>query len=144
MFFLDKRYFSFCYYFISKKWLYRLPKGFVVCDVTCLNVTKEFPLFTPNQTYTEIALLITCLSINITYKRRLICLNIPAFYGSMSLNSLIKSCFKSIKGKILVLRSHLNNTIFNVKHKRFIRKVFIIPISHNICFLFFTEYFHYC
>ena len=50
-----------------------------------------------------------------------------AFYGNMSLNSFIKSCFKSIKLNIIVFRSHLNNTIFNVKHKRFNRKVFIIP-----------------
>ena len=34
---------------------------------------------------------------------------------SMSLNSFIKSCFKSIRLNIVVLRSHLNNTIFNVK-----------------------------
>ena len=78
------------------------------------------------------------------YERRLIRSNIPLFYGSMSLNSFIKSCFKSIKLKIIVLRRHLNNTIFNVKHKRFIRKVFIIPIRHNIWFLFLIEYFHYC
>ena len=62
------------------------------------------------------------------YKRRLICSNIPLFYGSLSLNSIIKPCFKLIKLKIVVLRSHLNNTIFNVKYKRFIRKVLIIPI----------------
>ena len=59
-----------------------------------------------------------------------------AFYGSMSLNSFIKSCFKLIKLKIVVFRSHFNNTVFNVKHKRFIRKVYKIPIRHNICFLF--------
>ena len=46
--------------------------------------------------------------------------------------------------KIVVFRSHLNNTIFNVTHKRFIREVFIIPIRHSICFLFFIEYFDYC
>ena len=106
------------------------------------------------------------------HEKRLVCWNIPLFYGSMYLNSFIKGCFKSIRLKIVVLRSHLINTVFNLKHKRFIRKVFKIPIRHNICFLFFlwktsninaslekcskfryvtifvfcffVEYFHYC
>ena len=30
-----------------------LPKGFVICDVTRINITKEVLLFTPNQTYIE-------------------------------------------------------------------------------------------
>ena len=59
------------------------------------------------------------------------------FYGTMSLNSFIKSCFKAVKFKIVVHRSHLIDTTFNVKHKRHIRKVFIIPIRDNVCFLFF-------
>ena len=66
-FFLNKRYFRFCFYFISKKWLYRLPKGFVICDVARINIIKQVLLFTPNQTYTEITLLIICLSVNITF-----------------------------------------------------------------------------
>ena len=28
-----ERYFRFCFYFISKKWLYQLRKGFALCDV---------------------------------------------------------------------------------------------------------------
>ena len=32
-------------FFISKKWLYRLPKGFVICDVTRINITKEVITF---------------------------------------------------------------------------------------------------
>ena len=32
-------------FFISKKWLYRLPKGFVICDVTLINITKEVITF---------------------------------------------------------------------------------------------------
>ena len=59
-FFFDKSYFRFCFYFISEKWLYRLPRGFVICHVTRINITKEVLL------YTEIMLLIICLSINVT------------------------------------------------------------------------------
>ena len=32
-------------FFISKKWLYHLPKGFVICDVTRINITKEVITF---------------------------------------------------------------------------------------------------
>ena len=42
-------------------------KGFVICDVTCINITKEIFLFIPNQAYTEIMLFIICLSINVTF-----------------------------------------------------------------------------
>ena len=66
-FFFDERYFRFCFFFVSKKWLYRLPKGFVICDVTRINITKEVLFLSPNQTYTEITLLIICLSINVTF-----------------------------------------------------------------------------
>ena len=44
-----------------------LIKGFVICDVTRINITKEVLFFTPNKTYTEITLLIICLSINATF-----------------------------------------------------------------------------
>ena len=71
------------------------------------------------------------------YERRMVFSNIPLFCGSMCWNSFIKTCFKSIKLKIIILRSHLNNTIFDVKHKRFIKKVFIIPTCHNVWFLLF-------
>ena len=50
-----------------KNCFYRLPKGFVICNVTGINITKEVLLFTPNQTYTEITLLIICLSINVPF-----------------------------------------------------------------------------
>ena len=66
-FFFDERYFRICFYFISKKWLYRLPIYFAVCDVTRINITKEVLLFTPNQAYTEITLLIICFSISVTF-----------------------------------------------------------------------------
>ena len=66
-FFFDERYFRICFYFISKKWLYRLPIYFAVCDVTRINITKEALLFTPNQAYTEITLLIICFSISVTF-----------------------------------------------------------------------------
>ena len=49
LFFFDKCYFRFCFYFISKKRRYRLPKGFFIFDVTHINITKEVHLFTPNQ-----------------------------------------------------------------------------------------------
>ena len=62
------------------------------------------------------------------------------FLKALGLNSFIKSCFKSIKLKILVLRNHLNYTIFNVKHKLFIRKAFIIPIPHHIWFCLFIHF----
>ena len=64
------------------------------------------------------------------HEERLVCSNMPLFYGSV----FIKSCFELIKLKIVVLISHLNNTIFNEKHKRLIRKVFMISIRHNIWF----------
>ena len=48
-------------------WPYRLPKGFIICDVTRINITKEILLFTPNLAYTEITLFILCLSINVTF-----------------------------------------------------------------------------
>ena len=57
----------FCFCFISKKWLYHLPKGFAICNGTRINITKEDLLFTPNQTFTEITLLIICLSINVIF-----------------------------------------------------------------------------
>ena len=39
----------------------------------------------------------------------------------------------TIKLKIVVLRSHLNNTIFKIKYTRLIRKVFIISICLVFC-----------
>ena len=65
--FFDERYFRLCFYFSSKKWLYRLPKGFVICYITCINITKEVLLFTSNKVYTEITLLTICLSVNVTF-----------------------------------------------------------------------------
>ena len=44
-FFFDERYFRFCFYFISKKWLYRLSKGFVMRDVSRININKEIIFF---------------------------------------------------------------------------------------------------
>ena len=44
-FFSNKCYFRFSFYFICEKRLYRLPKGFVICDVTRINIaliTKKF------------------------------------------------------------------------------------------------------
>ena len=34
-------------------WPYRLPKGFIICDVTRINITKEILLFTPNLAYRD-------------------------------------------------------------------------------------------
>ena len=65
--FFDKFYFRFCFYFINKKWLYRRQEGFVICDVTRINITKEILLFIPNQAYTVITMLIICLCINVTF-----------------------------------------------------------------------------
>ena len=65
--FFDKRCLRLYFYLISKKWLYRLLTGFVICDVSRINITKEILHFTTNQTYIEIALLIICLSINVTF-----------------------------------------------------------------------------
>ena len=122
------------------------------CEVSL----KEVLLFTPNQAYTEITLLHAFLSLSpfvfknlflrpdlvmvslfnfLIHERRPVCSNIQLFYGSMSFNSFIKSCFKLFKLKIVFLRSHFNNTFFDVKHKRFIRKVF--PTCGNVCFFIF-------
>ena len=43
------------------------------------------------------------------HEKRLVGSNIPLFYGSVSLTSFIKSSYKSIKLKTVVLTSHLNN-----------------------------------
>ena len=112
------------FYVISKKCLYRLPKGFVTCDATGINFTKEVLFFTHNQIaqrfcwllYAFLSMLLFVFK-NLFLRRDffMICSNIPLFYGRMPLNSFIKSCFKSIKLKIVVLRSHLNNTIFWVR-----------------------------
>ena len=60
-----------------------------------------------------------------------------SFFLASSRASLKQSYDRDLK--IVVFRSHLNNTIFKVTHKRFIREVFIIPIRHSIWFLFFIE-----
>ena len=36
----------------------RLAKGFVICDVICINITKEVLFLLPNQTYTELRCLL--------------------------------------------------------------------------------------
>ena len=41
-FFFDKRYFRFCFYFISKKWLYRLPTGLLSVMSPVLVLLKKF------------------------------------------------------------------------------------------------------
>ena len=65
--FFDKRYFRFLFYLISKN-------GFIVFEKVLLsvmsfvfNITKEVFLFTPDQVYTKITLLVICLSINVTF-----------------------------------------------------------------------------
>ena len=67
-FFFDKRYFRFCFYFIIKKWFYLLPKGFVICDVTRINITSQKFFFSLLIKLTpRLRCLLICLSINVTF-----------------------------------------------------------------------------
>ena len=70
LFYSISAFLDFIFILSIKNWPYRLPKGFVICDVTRINITEEVLPFTPNQTYTEITLFIVCLSINVTFLRR--------------------------------------------------------------------------
>ena len=69
---------------------------------------------------------------NLIHERRLVFPNMLLFYGSMSLNSFTNS-FMNNQTQVVVLRSHLNNTISEIKHKRLIRKVFITSICLVFC-----------
>ena len=123
---------------------------------------KEVLLFTPNQAYTEITLLHAFLSLSpfvfknlflrpdlvmvslfnfLIHERRPVCSNIQLFYGSMSFNSFIKSCFKLFKLKIVFLRSHFNNTFLTSNINASLEKCF--RHAAMFVFLFFIEYFHW-
>ena len=152
-------YFRFCFYFISKN-------GFTILQKVLLSVMSLILILLKKFFFSLLIKLtqrLRCLLLYMPFYRcHFLCLKIYfwdvtsswslylPFYLWKALGLLahaaflwehvIKSSFKLVKLKLVVLRSHLNNTIFNVKHKPFIRKVFLIPI----CFLFFIEYFHLC
>ena len=98
-FFFDECYFRFCFYFICKKWLYRLPKDFVLCDVARINITKEVLIFTPNQTYTEITLL---LIFGFVFYR-ILSLLLTSFYENLTTRFLLSQNFESFLACLLLL-----------------------------------------
>lgn len=158
------RNFRFCFYFISKK-CFTVIRKVLVFVISALLITKAVLLFIPNQAYRKIMLLIIWLSFNIHF----LCLKINFWDGSVHdffflflfmkdswfekkgvwfalthhlfmRACFFKSCFGSIKLNTVILRSHSNSTILNVRHKCFIRKVSIFQIRENVWF--WIEYLH--
>ena len=140
-------------------------KRFVICDVTRIKFNKEVLLLTPNEAYTEITLLIICSSATSLFVFKNLFLRRDLFMISLFISLFMRGAwsyyfFMGICLWIASWGAALNwwnsrwlfseviwiilNTVFNVKHKHLIRKVPIIPICHNICFLLFIEHIHYC
>ena len=111
-FFFDERYFRFCLYFISKKWLYLFIKVLLsVMSLALILLAKFFfslliklaqrlhcllyaflsmSLFVFKNLFLRRDLFMISLFVYLfIYERRLICSKIPLFLGSMSLNSFI-------------------------------------------------------
>ena len=132
-FFFDKCYFKF-FFILSVK------NGFTVFKKVLLSVMSHVLILLKNVSFLFLTKL-TCILREIIHGRLLVCSKI--LHGSMPLNSCIRGCFKLIKLKLVVLRSHFNNTIFNVKHKRFIRisLQYLFLVLHRVLSLLLMSFY---
>ena len=117
--FFDKRYFRFCFYFISKKGFTVFQKVLLFAMSLVLTLLKAFFFSLLNKlTQRSRCLLYAFLSMllfvfkTLFLKRNLYMISLFFFlfmkdiYGSMSSNIFIKSCLKSVELKFIVLKSY--------------------------------------